>query len=424
MKKVLLTAGLCLFVTVSFAQKKAVKDAKSAMNSKNFSEARELIKPALTDPETANDPDTWKTLADIENKAYEEENLKQLTKKDFKEKDMYNALLNTYDPYVKADQLGQLPDEKGKVKNKYRKDIAAIMKANHGGFVNGGIYFNQQEPLKAADFFEKYWEMPSLEMFADSKDHQFNTNDSIFQTIKYYAVICAIQGKDDARAIKFLKKIASEPFVENSTYKESDVYELLSGEYEQIGDSVNFMATLESSAVKFPGNKYFLPNLINVYIKKGESDKALAYLDKAIANDPSNSCDMYSVKASLYAEKRDFATADDTYNMALSKDPNCERALEGLSISYIVQAQNLKEEAGNVSAAKERADLDEKAKNYYKKAVPLLEKYKELLFARGADDIQEIKPMYVKLQNVYYNLNMDKEMEEVSAELEKDKYKY
>lgn len=421
MKKVLLTAGLCMLVTVSFAQKKAVKDAKSAMNSKNFTEARELIKPALTDPETATDPDTWKTAGDIENKAYEEENLKQLTQKSFDEGVMYTALLNSYDPYLKADELGQVPDEKGKVKNKVRKDVASIMKANHGGFINGGVYYNnQQDYLKASELFEKYWEIPSLPMFSDEKG-AFNTNDSTFQTIKYYAAICAIQAKDDQRAIRLLKKITEEPFTANSTYKESDVYELLAAEYEAANDSVNFIATLESSAEKFPKNKYFLPNLINQYIRKGQTDKALAYLDKAIANDPSSSCDMYSVKASLYTEKREFETADGIYKTALSSDPNCERALEGLAVSYIVQAQNLKEEAGNVSVAKERAALDDKAKNLYTQAMPLLEKYRDLLLARNADE-SDLKPMYVKLQNVYYNLNMDKEMDEVSAELEKYKY--
>ncbi|MDL2215296.1 tetratricopeptide repeat protein, partial [Dysgonomonas sp. OttesenSCG-928-M03] len=381
MKKVLLTAGLCMLVTVSFAQKKAVKDAKSAMNSKNFTEARSLIKPALTNSETANDPDAWKTAGDIENKAYEEENLKQLTQKSFDEGAMYDALLNSYAPYLKADELGQIPDEKGKVKNKVRKDIASIMKANQAGFINGGVYSNNQQNFaKASEFFEKYWEIPSLPMFADDKN-AFNTNDSTFQTIKYYAAICAIQAKDDQRAIKLLKKISEEPFTPNSTYKESDVYELLAAEYEQVNDSVNFIALLETSAEKFPKNKYFLPNLINQYIKKGQTDKALAYLDKAIANDPSSSCDMYSVKASLYAEKKEFEKADGIYNTALNADPNCERALEGLAVSYIVQAQNIKEEAGNVSAAKDRAILDDKAKELYTKAVPLLEKYKDILVA-------------------------------------------
>lgn len=418
MKKILLTLGLCMLVTASFAQKKAVKDAKSAMNEKKYTEARSLIKPALTDSETANDPDTWKTLGDIENKTYEDENLKQLTQKAFDEAVMYEALLNTFDPYVKADQLAQQPDEKGKVKNKVRKDISATMRANQGGFANGGIYYNnQKEYIKAAEMFEKYWAIPSLDMFDGQKD-LFNTNDSTFQTIKYYAAICAIQGKDEKRAIRLLNKIAEEPFTANSTYKESDVYELLAAQYEQTNDSVNLMNILEISANKFPDNKYFLPNLINQYIKKGQTDKAIAYLDKAIANDPSRACDMQSVKASLFAEKKEFEKADEIYTVALTADPNCERALEGLAVSYIIQAQNIKEEAGSISAAKERAALDDKAKSLYSKAVPLLEKYQTLLLDRKADE-SELKPMYVKLQNVYYNLNMDKEMEKVSAELEK-----
>lgn len=419
MKKVLLTMGLCMLVTVSFAQKKAVKDAKSAISKKEFKEARELIKPALTDPETANDLDAWKTAGDIENKFYEEENLKQLTQKEFKEADMYNALLNTYAPYVKADELGQLPDEKGKVKNKFRKDISAIMRANHGAFVNGGIFFNnEKEYAKAADFFEKYWTIPSLEMFEGEKE-SFNTNDSVFQTIKYYAVICAIQAEQHDKAINMLKRITEEPFVENSTYKESDVYELLAAEYENAKDSVNFMKTLEAASNKFPGNKYFLPNLINQYIVKGKSDEAIAYLDKAIKNDPTGSCDLYSVKASLFAEKKEFTKAEDVYNAALGADPNCERALEGLAVAYIVQAQDIKDQASTISSAQERAALDDQAKGFYQKSLPLLEKYKDLLMARDSATDSDKRLMYAKLQNAYYNLNMDKEFEESTAQLEK-----
>jgi len=419
MKKVLLTMGLCMLVTVSFAQKKAVKDAKSAISKKEFKEARELIKPALTDPETATDPDTWKTAGDIENKFYEEENLKQLTQKEFKEADMYNALLNSYDPYVKADELGQVPDEKGKVKNKVRKDVSSIMRANHGAFVNGGIYFNNEKQYaKAADFFEKYWYIPSLPMFEGEKD-AFNTNDSTFQTIKYYAVICAIQAEQHDKAITMLKRITQEPFVENSTYKESDVYELLAAEYENVKDSVNFLATLQAASDKFPGNKYFLPNLINQYIVKGKSDEAIAYLDKAISNDPSGSCDLYSVKASLFAEKKDYTKAEDVYNTALGADPNCERALEGLAVAYIVQAQDVKDQASSVSSAQERAALDDKAKSFYQKSLPLLEKYRSLLMSRESATDSDKRLMYAKLQNAYYNLNMEKEFEEATAELEK-----
>lgn len=434
MKKILLSAGLCMLVTFSFAQKKAIKDAKGAMNSKNYSEARELIKPALTDPETANDPETWKIAGDIENKQFEAENMKQMLQQQPDEKTMYTALLALYAPYVKADELGQLPDEKGKIKNKFRKDIASIMKANHPSYINGGVYYNnQREYSKAADFFQTYWEIPSMAVFNDDKD-KINTNDSTFQTIKYYAVICAIQAanqtedesvkeKETTRAITLLNRLINEPFTYNSTYKENEAYELLAEEYKSVGDTAKFIETLEAGAKAFPDSKYFVPNLINQYIQRGDRDKAIAYLDKAIADSPGTSCDMYSVKAAIYAEKQAFAIADETYNKALQNDPNCERALEGLAVSYILQAQNLKEQASSISVAKDRAALDDQAKGFYNKAMPLLEKYKEALLARNAD-ASDLKAMYVKLQNVYYNLDMNDKYEEANKELEKYKSEY
>lgn len=306
MKRSLLLITLCIFAGFSFAQKKAVKDAKSAM--KNVDEARELIKPALTNPETVNDPETWKIAGDIEYKAFDDERTlemqKEITGKGGNEEKMYIGLYNMYDPYIKADELGQIPNEKGQVKNKFRKDIVKNMRDGHRFYINGGVYYNEKRDFKrATDFFERYWELPSLAMFEDTKS-DFNTQDSVYQTIKYYAVISSIQSADHDRSIKLLKKIIAEPYVQNSTYKESDAYELLASEYQQVNDSLAFVQVLNDGAKKFPGNKYFTPNLINEFIRGGKTAEAMAYLDQAIANDPSNTCELIGVKASLYAEQK------------------------------------------------------------------------------------------------------------------------
>lgn len=421
MKKILLSVGLCMLVTFSFAQKKAVKEAKSSMDSKNFTEARTLIAPALTDAETATDPDTWKVAGDIENAAFEQERNNQIFQKDFNESVMYTALMNLYEPYIKADSLGQIPNDKGKVKNKYRKDIVSKMLANHPYYINGGVYYNEKKDYaKASQFFQKYWDIPSLEMFSEDPKDKINTNDSTFQTIKYYAAICAIQAEQHPKAIQLLKRINAEPFVDNSTYKPSDVYELLASEYQVTGDSVSYAQILEDGANKFPKNKFFMPNLINEYIKQGNTDKAIAYLDKAIGNDVDNSfsCDLISTKASLYANKKEYNEAFKAYEAALAKDPNCERALEGLAVSYIVRAQDIKEQAGTISSSKDRTVLDDQAKDLYTKSLPLLEKYKTLLAGRKADN-SELSAAVYKLQNVYYNLNMNKEFDKATEELDK-----
>lgn len=424
MKRSLLLITLCIFAGFSFAQKKAVKDAKSAM--KNVDEARELIKPALTNPETANDPETWKIAGDIEYKAFDDERTlemqKEITGKGGNEEKMYIGLYNMYDPYIKADELGQVPNEKGQVKNKFRKDIVKNMRDGHRFYINGGVYYNEKKDFKrATDFFERYWELPSLAMFEDTKN-DFNTQDSVYQTIKYYAVISSIQSADHERSIKLLKKIIAEPYVQNSTYKESDAYELLASEYQQVNDSLAFVQVLNDGAKKFPGNKYFTPNLINEFIRGGKTAEAMAYLDQAIANDPSNTCELIGVKASLYAEQKNYASAEPAYLQAIAADANCEKALEGLGVLYILQAQDVKEKAGQTNSRSEQAQLDKQTADFYQKSLPYLEKYRDLLKARGADFDLDIKPALMKLQNVYYNLsllNIDKsaEYEAVQKEL-------
>ncbi|MDR1882774.1 MAG: hypothetical protein LBR26_08345 [Prevotella sp.] len=424
MKRILLVTSLCLLAGFSFAQKKTVKDAKSAMKN-NVSEARELIKPALTNSETANDPETWKIAGDIEYKAFDDERTlemqKEITGKGGNEEAMYIGLYNMYDPYIKADELGQTPNEKGQVKNKFRKDIVKNMREGHRFYINGGIFYNEKKDFKkAADFFERYWELPTLTMFADTQA-DFNLQDTTYQIIKYYAVISSIQSQDHPRSIKLLKKLMGEPYIQNSTYEESAVYELLASEYQQLEDSIAYVNTLLEGARKFPKNKYFTPNLINEYIRGGQTRDAIAYLDQAIANDPTNACDLMSVKASLYSEQKDYAEAEPAYLAALNSDANCERALEGLGVLYVLQAQDMKEKAGQTTNRKDQADMDKQTTELYAKALPYLEKYRDILKDKNANSA-ELRPALMKLQNVYYNLsllNVDKakELDAIDKEL-------
>lgn len=403
MKKFLFLTMIAVFSVASiYAQKGAVKDAKRAISS-DLNEARTLIKQAITNQETANDPETWKVYGDIGNKAFDNERTNQMLGKQANDKVMYDGLLESVAPYIKADSLGELPDAKGKVKNKFRKDIQGIMRANHPFFINGGVYYNEQKDYaKAADFFETYWDMPSFKMFQDEKNAF--VMDSTFQTIKYYAIITAIQSGNHGRALKMLDRAIKEPFVANSAYQESDLYELLASEYIQSGDTAKYVDVLYQGAEKFPQSKYFIPNLVNTFIKQGDNEKAMEYLDKAIANDPANACDLNSVKGALYADKKDYASAETEYNKALAQNPNCERALEALAVNYILQAQDLKEVTATMTDRQKQMANDKKTIEFYQKSLPSLEKYTELLKARNADQT-ELNAALLKLRNVYYNLS-------------------
>ena len=403
MRKFLIFSLITTFSFVACAQKGVVKDASRSLKSDDLKEARVLVKQALEHEATSTDPETWKLAGDIGNKAFDIERTKEMLGGTSNADVMYQGLIESYEPYLKADSLAELPDSKGRVRNKVRKDIAAILKANHPYYINGGIHFNENQKFnEASKFFEIFWDIPQLSLFEDKKDEFII--DSTYQTIKYYAIITAIQAEDHGRALSLIKRTIDEPFIENSAYQESDLYELMASEYMQSGDTVNYMETLNLGASKFPASKYFIPNLINVYIRNGENEKAMDYLDQAIKNDPSNSCDLNSVKAALYSEREEFEKAEEEYNKALAQDEDCERALEGLAVNYILQAQNLKDVTAQITDRKVQAENDEKTIEFYMTALPHLEKFTQNLKNREADE-STIKSALIKLQNVYYNLS-------------------
>ena len=70
MKKLLFLSMVTIFATTSvFAQKSVLRDAKRSLKSNDLNEARTLIKQAIEDAETANDPETWKVFGDIDRKS-------------------------------------------------------------------------------------------------------------------------------------------------------------------------------------------------------------------------------------------------------------------------------------------------------------------------------------------------------------------
>lgn len=431
MKRIFLIASLCFLASgLTFAQKKAVKDAKSALGKDNYAEARELIKSAFTDPETKADPETWKLAGDIEfksaDKEIDKEKLKEFNNNNgWDEPVLYEAMYQLYVPYLKADSLGQLPDEKGKVKNKVRKDIVKNFKIVFPYYPNAGVHYNMKDDLvKASELFEMYWNIPSLPMMTKADVAELNIVDSTFQIIKYYATITAIQAEQKDRSIKLLKRLIDEPYYPNSVQQESYPYELLASQYVQMGDSASFLEMLKQGAEKFPENQYFVTNLISEYINAGNMDAALDFIDRAITNG-TNDCMFISVKASLYADKKEYDTAEKFYTDALSKDANCERSLEGLGLLYALQANEIRESAAQASR-KEQVEINKKAADIYLKSLPFFEKLYDIQKAKN-DSPSNIKKTLEKLEYVYYNLgflnvNKEKELEKVQAELQELKY--
>ena len=106
MRKVLFTVALFFTACAVSAQESVVKDAKSAKS--NPEEAAKIIEPALVDPSTANDPETWKLAGDFQKSIYDEENMKlYIPGGQADTTRLYNSLAKMFEYYMKCDDVEQ-----------------------------------------------------------------------------------------------------------------------------------------------------------------------------------------------------------------------------------------------------------------------------------------------------------------------------
>ena len=402
MKKSLFTVALCLVASASlFAQKKAVKDAERAYKATtpNIEEARTLIKGALENPETKDNAQTWFVAGAVEEKQFTEENMKQALGQTPNEDIMYKALIKVYPYFMKSYELDQMPNEKGKVKPKYTKDIKSMMEANHIYYINGGAYYFDKKDYKDAyAYFEQFLDIANNPLFAGTPVAE---RDSNYMMVQFFKAVVATQMGESELAIKDLKEAAKFP------YRQNEVFQFLSTEYQQQKDTVNLKSTLEEGYRLFPEESYFLMSLINIYIFAGENAKAVEYLEKAIANEPENSM-LYDVLGKVYETGLDdIENAMKYYHKALELSPEDPSILSDLGRVYFNQAVSLQGEANSLGDKEEYQRQTDKAKELFEKALPFFEKVRTL----KADD----KDALVALRGIYYNLNMGDKLSEIEA---------
>ena len=408
MKRVLLTVALCVAASASFAQKKVVNEAQSIAKGSNadFGEARTLIKGALENPETKDDAKTWYVAGFIEDQQFNAERAKQILGQQPNEPVMYEALYGILPYFQKAYELDQLPNEKGKVKPKYTKDIKSILSANHVYLFNGGAYyFDKQEYKKAYDFFNQYVEISDLPMFAGTQTAE---KDSTFMTVQFYAAAAASLAKDSRLAIAALER------AKNTPYRQYDVYQYLCYEYGEARtaqDSVMLEKTFEEGMQVFPDSAFFLNNLINTYIYSNRNEKALEMLNVAIQKNP-NDANLYNVMGRVYETGlKDYANAEKNFQIALEKDPNLTDALSNIGRIYYNQGVNKLSEANMINDSKKYQEELSMAKDLFKKALPYYKKAHEA-------EPEKMDNM-IALRGIYYNLNMGPELEAIEAEMNK-----
>ena len=411
MKKVLLSVAVLMVSCVAFGQTKAVKEAKRQADAKKFAEAEQLINGALTNDETKNDANTWNVAGYIQQKINEDENTKAYLKQAFDTVKMYNSTFKMFEYFNKCDELEQIPNEKGKIKIKFRKNNAATLKQNRPNLINGGVfYFNQGKDAEAYDYFSLYIDSSNYPML---KEENIAATDSMLPTIAYYASLAATKMAQDAGVKKdaaaeksnyqnVLKYVdLASKYVENGKF----AMEFKASAYKALGDTVQWVNTLKEGMQRFSDHPFFFGHLIDYYSNSGKYAEAVSFADEMIAKNGDSAFYQY-VKGYLYQNMKDYNNAIPAYEKAISLDPNYAEAYSNLGLCYCQQAIEYGEKAVSDIDDPKYQEEQAKIKEFYEKAKPYYEKVRSL-----QPDKREL--WLNGLYTIYYKLNMGEEFKEV-----------
>ena len=417
MKKVLFPVVLLCVATCGFAQQKTVKAAKKAASSQtspDFAKAEQLIQEAMVNPETKDDPETWNVAGFIQRRKLEEETKKiVIPNTPYDTLGYYNSVLKMCNYFFKCDELAQIPDEKGKIKNKYRKNNASTMVQERRNLFDGGVtYFNAglqksrmgdeagavADNQMAVSFWSVYLDMASNPMF-EEKDQQAMKSDSLFAVAAYYTGVAAKSAKDYASVLKYA------PLAEDNVDLGKYAMEDIALAYKEQGDTAQWVNTLQEGMQKYPDNSTFFAQLIDYYSSHNKYTEALRFTDDMLAKDPSNAFFWY-VKGYVYHNMEQYDKAIEAYKKAIEVKPDYAEVYSNLGLVYCAQAQDYSNKATiDVNDPNYQKDQD-KIRSYYELAKPCYEKARELK--------PDQKDLWLNgLYRVYYSLNMGPEFKEI-----------
>ena len=397
MKKVALILGAVVLSTGLFAQKANVKKANDALWEEpvNYEKAISYIELAKQDSTTAKQSDTWYTAGRIGyDMAYKEMNKLYIQQQpDYVA--MGKGLDMMFTNYMEANKYDSYLDKKGRVKYENRKKMIADFKEMHGLYIDAGVNAGDQNRdfETAFTLLNEYLQISDSEMFGEKSIK----DEDKYNEVKYYAAFYARRAEKEDEAIRLFEELKT---VNNN----NTVYVLqnLSEMYMVKGDTVKAEATLEEAVAMFPADANVIGSLVNHYMNVGKSEKAVENLDKLVDSDPSN-VQYKVVKASVLAiQMKEFDKAKATLEPLFADGTASKDAsiLFEMGRIWALDGMNQLEKAQDIEDDKAYNQAVAEAKKCFTKA---LEYYEPARGSMSQDDanygtlLQSIREMYVRL---------------------------
>lgn len=386
---------LIMITPCLMAQKKEISQARSYIKSgKSLDKAEQLMKDLLQkNPENKENTKIYLLWFQAVKKQYEAGNEKLYLKQKYDTASMYVQAKKMFDILMMLDSVDAKPNEKGKIKAQYRKKHANELDTYRPNLFYGGSFFlNKNDYQKAYDMYETYILTAEHPMFADMK---YLDKDTMLFKAAYWSTYCAYMLKKPELVLKHSSMALGDS---NHTLY---VMQYMAEAHKMMGDDAKYKEVLNKGFEMAPAFGYFFPRLMDYYTASEDFNSALALADKAIETDNKNILFLYAKSTTLLDMGR-YQECITVCDSIIALNDSVSGAYYNAGISYMRLTASIDQ----------TVEYKKMIKANYEKALPYLEKYRQL---EPKDSDKWAMPLY----KIYLNLNMGKQFEEIDKILNK-----
>ncbi len=409
MRKTIIMAALAVFSANAFAQDDVVKEAEKVAKKGNVAEAVTMITPALTSDQTTDKAKAWNVLFSIYHNQFNALFTKMQEEKvlsgnsTVNESEMYDYCYKAYETAVKGDEYDAMPNEKGKVKVKYRKATASKLANDRPNLINGGqVFYNNNDFATAIKYWKMYVDVVKTPLFSEIE----LPADPYVHEICYYIALASYNQKDYATAIEYAK-LAAQDTAKVKDANEIIVFSMKDGA-KTPEDSLNYLNTVKELHKKEPAEARYFNMLMEYYAKPGRESQMTAWCQEEIANNPNNKM-AWALKGEVEMNTEKWDDAIASYKKAVEIDPDFVQVIFNIGVCINSKAVKVKDELADKNTGGLTQENADKVKALLEEAKVYLLQVKEK--DPNRDTVNWVYPLY----QIYYALGDETN----AAEMEK-----
>lgn len=422
MKKIFSLAAVAACSMVSMAQNSVISKAAFLQEQNKTAEALEVLKSSFDNPKTTKFAEIYNQAGKLVSTQFNPELMKAAQNEPLDTAKFISSLNEMVDYFTKSYVAEHTPDAKGKMPEvKFSPENTRVLLGCQDYFFYAGIFLNQnRDKAGAYEYFNKHLQFVNNPALADKRDSLIQAKAQNYAQASYYCSMLAYEMKKWDEVLRQTQELLpKKELLAEAKIPVRDLY-LMRFEANLTGkkDTLAYVNDLKHAIDNIEDNQAFMESLVAVYNEKNDVKSAEETANEMVAKNP-QSKSAWFIKGYVDMNlKHDYATARNAFDKALELDPNYLEAMANKAYCYINEVVTKRQNGGykyagsNLDRVKGQKAVDlynkelKEIRGYFEKALPLMEKVRELAPERS-------RLWASALEQIYSNLNQKAKAEEM-----------